>query len=198
MLVLTEAAAEVVKAIASTPQAPEGSGLRITSPPGAADPGTLQVTAAPGPDENARLPRAAGRRLPRGQGARRRGRQRGQGPLLPRHAGYRPGLVLPRPSSHVRQATREFAGGWLACYVAFMAKSTSTATCSAVTPGTRSRSPTRCTTSPDQLSLPGTCQPRPADRYRIPVTMDLKRQSAALVPRLPALVQPVGEDRRPD
>ena len=32
MLVLTEAAAEVVKAISSTPQAPEGSGLRIVSP----------------------------------------------------------------------------------------------------------------------------------------------------------------------
>ena len=47
MLVLTEAAAEVVKAISSTPQAPEGSGLRIASPAGAADPGTLQVTAAP-------------------------------------------------------------------------------------------------------------------------------------------------------
>ena len=60
MLVLTEAAAEVVKAIASTPQAPEGSGLRITSPAGAADPGTLQVTAAPGPDENDQVIEAAG------------------------------------------------------------------------------------------------------------------------------------------
>ena len=44
MLVLTEAAAEVVKAISSTPQAPEGSGLRIASPAGS-DPGALQVTA---------------------------------------------------------------------------------------------------------------------------------------------------------
>ena len=60
MLVLTEAAAEVVKAIASTPQAPEGSGLRITSPAGAADPGTLQVTAAPGPGENDQVVEAAG------------------------------------------------------------------------------------------------------------------------------------------
>ena len=60
MLVLTEAAAEVVKAIASTPQAPEGSGLRITSPPGAADPGTLQVTAAPGPDANDQILEADG------------------------------------------------------------------------------------------------------------------------------------------
>ena len=52
MLVLTEAAAEVVKAISSTPQAPEGSGLRIVSPAESEDPGALQVTAAPGPSEN--------------------------------------------------------------------------------------------------------------------------------------------------
>ena len=60
MLVLTEAAAEVVKAISSTAQAPEGSGLRIASPAGAADPGTLQVTAAPGPSENDQVIEAAG------------------------------------------------------------------------------------------------------------------------------------------
>jgi iron-sulfur cluster assembly protein len=60
MLVLTEAAAEVVKAIASTPQAPEGSGLRIASSAGAADPGALQVTAAPGPNENDQVVEAAG------------------------------------------------------------------------------------------------------------------------------------------
>jgi Fe-S cluster assembly iron-binding protein IscA len=60
MLVLTEAAAEVVKAIASTPQAPEGSGLRIASPPGSADPGALPVTAAPGPDENDQVVEASG------------------------------------------------------------------------------------------------------------------------------------------
>ena len=59
MLVLTEAAAEVVKAISSTPQAPEGSGLRIASPAGS-DPGALQVTAAPGPDENDQVLEAAG------------------------------------------------------------------------------------------------------------------------------------------
>jgi iron-sulfur cluster assembly protein len=60
MLVLTEAAAEVVKAIASTPQAPEGSGLRIASSAGATDPGALQVTAAPGPNENDQVVEAAG------------------------------------------------------------------------------------------------------------------------------------------
>ena len=60
MLVLTEAAAEVVKAIASTPQAPEGSGLRIMSSAGSADPGALQVTAAPGPNENDQVVEAAG------------------------------------------------------------------------------------------------------------------------------------------
>jgi len=60
MLVLTEAAAEVVKAISSTPQASEGSGLRIASSAGAADPGALQVTTAPGPSENDQVIEAAG------------------------------------------------------------------------------------------------------------------------------------------
>jgi Fe-S cluster assembly iron-binding protein IscA len=53
MLVLTEAAAEVVKAIAGSPQEPEVAGLRIAS--SAADlgnPGGLQVSVAPGPDAN--------------------------------------------------------------------------------------------------------------------------------------------------
>ena len=61
MLVLTEAAAEVVKAITSTPQAPEAAGLRIA--PSAAesgDPGALQVSAAPGPSENDQVIEAAG------------------------------------------------------------------------------------------------------------------------------------------
>jgi iron-sulfur cluster assembly protein len=61
MLVLTEAAAEVVKAIASTPQAPEGSGLRIvSSAAGSPDPGTLQISATPGPNENDQVIEAAG------------------------------------------------------------------------------------------------------------------------------------------
>ena len=60
MLVLTEAAAEVVKAISSTPQAPEGSGQRIASPAGSADPGALQVTTAPGPNENDQVVETAG------------------------------------------------------------------------------------------------------------------------------------------
>jgi|SRR5215472_3068276 len=61
MLVLTEAAAEVVKALTSTPQAPEGTGLRIASStpePGA--PGALQVSAAAGPSENDQVIEAAG------------------------------------------------------------------------------------------------------------------------------------------
>jgi len=61
MLVLTEAAAEVVKALTSSPQAPEGSGLRIASSipePGA--PGALQVSAAAGPSENDQVIEAAG------------------------------------------------------------------------------------------------------------------------------------------
>ena len=61
MLVLTEAAAEVVKAITSTPETPEGSGLRIASAAaGSGDPGALQVSAAPGPDENDQVIDAAG------------------------------------------------------------------------------------------------------------------------------------------
>jgi iron-sulfur cluster assembly protein len=53
MLVLTDAAAEVVKSLISTPQAPEGAGLRIaSSAPDPANPGALQVSAAPGPSEN--------------------------------------------------------------------------------------------------------------------------------------------------
>ena len=61
MLVLTEAAAEAVKALTSTPQAPEGFGLRIASSgQGAESPGELQVSAAPGPDENDQVIEAAG------------------------------------------------------------------------------------------------------------------------------------------
>lgn len=61
MLVLTEAAAEVVKAITDTPQAPEIAGLRIASSvaePG--NPGGLQVSAAPGPDANDQVIEADG------------------------------------------------------------------------------------------------------------------------------------------
>jgi hypothetical protein len=54
MLVLTEAAAEVVKALTSTPQAPEGSGLRIAS--STPDPGALQLSAATGPGKRRSSP----------------------------------------------------------------------------------------------------------------------------------------------
>jgi Fe-S cluster assembly iron-binding protein IscA len=61
MLVLTEAAAEAVKALTATPQAPLEAGLRIaSSTPEPVDPGALQVTAAPGPDENDQVIEAAG------------------------------------------------------------------------------------------------------------------------------------------
>jgi iron-sulfur cluster assembly protein len=61
MLVLTEAAAEVVKAITATTETPEGSGLRIApSAQGSGDPGALQVSAAPGPGENDQVVEAAG------------------------------------------------------------------------------------------------------------------------------------------
>jgi iron-sulfur cluster assembly protein len=61
MLVLTETAAEVVKAITSTPEAPDGAGLRIASSatePGQA--GDLQLSTAPGPGENDQVIEAAG------------------------------------------------------------------------------------------------------------------------------------------
>jgi iron-sulfur cluster assembly protein len=61
MLVLTEAAAEVVKAMTSTPEAPQGSGLRIASATAeSAEPGTLRVSAATGPDQNDQVIDAAG------------------------------------------------------------------------------------------------------------------------------------------
>jgi Fe-S cluster assembly iron-binding protein IscA len=51
MLVLTEAAAEVVKSVTDTPQAPEGTGLRITQSeqePGSANGLQLAAAAQPG------------------------------------------------------------------------------------------------------------------------------------------------------
>jgi iron-sulfur cluster assembly protein len=61
MLELTETAAELVKTLTATPQAPEGSGLRITSAaadPG--DPGALRISAAAGPSENDQVIEAVG------------------------------------------------------------------------------------------------------------------------------------------
>jgi len=64
MLMLTEAAAEVVKSLTSTPQAPEGAGLRISSgTPQPGEAGALQVSAAPGPSENDQVIEASGAHL---------------------------------------------------------------------------------------------------------------------------------------
>ena len=64
MLVLTEAAAEVVKSVTSTPQAPEGAGLRIaSSAPEPESPGALQVSATTGPLEDDQVIEAAGARV---------------------------------------------------------------------------------------------------------------------------------------
>jgi iron-sulfur cluster assembly protein len=68
MLVLTEAAAEVVKSVTSTPQAPEATGLRIASAPdpGNSDwgnPNALQVTAVMGPGDDDQVVEAAGARV---------------------------------------------------------------------------------------------------------------------------------------
>jgi iron-sulfur cluster assembly protein len=64
MLVLTEAATEVVKSVTSNPQAPDGAGLRIaSSAPEPENPGSLQLTAAAGPAENDQVIEAAGARV---------------------------------------------------------------------------------------------------------------------------------------
>ncbi|SRR5258707_7340583 len=64
MLVMTVAAAEVVKSVTSTPQTPDETGLRIvSSASGPEDPGALQVTAATGPGENDQVIEAAGARV---------------------------------------------------------------------------------------------------------------------------------------
>ena len=64
MLVLTEAAAEAVKSVTSTPQASQGAGLRIASSvPQPQEPGALQVTAAPGPGQGDQVIEAAGARV---------------------------------------------------------------------------------------------------------------------------------------
>jgi iron-sulfur cluster assembly protein len=61
MLVLTEAAAEVVKAITSTPQASESAGLRIASAVAEPrSPGDLQLAAADGPSGNDQVIDASG------------------------------------------------------------------------------------------------------------------------------------------
>ena len=64
MLVLTEAAAKVVKSVTSDPQAPQAAGLRISSSDPAPDSAsTLQVEAVPGPGENDQVLEADGARL---------------------------------------------------------------------------------------------------------------------------------------
>jgi iron-sulfur cluster assembly protein len=64
MLVLTEAAAEVVKSVTSTPQAPGRAGLRIVpSAPEPRDADALKVGVAAGPGENDQVIDAAGARV---------------------------------------------------------------------------------------------------------------------------------------
>ncbi len=64
MLVLTEAAAGVVKSVISTPQTPDGTGLRIvSSAPEPEDTDALQLAAAAGPGENDQVIEAAGARV---------------------------------------------------------------------------------------------------------------------------------------
>jgi iron-sulfur cluster assembly protein len=64
MLVLTEAAAEVVKSVTATPQAPDGAGIRIaSSAPEPEAAGALQVTAELAPGENDQVIEAAGARV---------------------------------------------------------------------------------------------------------------------------------------
>jgi iron-sulfur cluster assembly protein len=63
MLVLTEAAAEVVKSVTTTPQTPDGAGIRIASSPEPENAGGLQLTAATEPNESDQVIEAAGARV---------------------------------------------------------------------------------------------------------------------------------------
>jgi Fe-S cluster assembly iron-binding protein IscA len=64
MLVLTEAAAEVVKSVTDTPQASGGTGLRITqSAPEPGSPNSLELAAAPQPGANDQVVETAGARV---------------------------------------------------------------------------------------------------------------------------------------
>jgi Fe-S cluster assembly iron-binding protein IscA len=64
MLVLTQAAAEVVKSVTSTPQLSQAAGLRISSPgAGPEDASTLKVEAVAGPDSEDQVLEAAGARV---------------------------------------------------------------------------------------------------------------------------------------
>jgi iron-sulfur cluster assembly protein len=63
MLVLTEAAAEVVKTVTSSPQAPDGAGVRIVSAPQPENPDALRLSAAAEPSENDQVVEAAGARI---------------------------------------------------------------------------------------------------------------------------------------
>ena len=62
MLVLTDAAAEVVKSVTDTPQAPDGTGLRITQ--SAPEPGSgLELAPAPEPGVYDQIVETAGARV---------------------------------------------------------------------------------------------------------------------------------------
>lgn len=64
MLVLTTAAAEVVKAVTNAPEAPQGAGLRIAaSAPQPQSAGALQVTAAEGPGDGDQILEGDGARV---------------------------------------------------------------------------------------------------------------------------------------
>lgn len=64
MLVLTEAAAEVVKSFTSNPQVPDGAGLRIaSSTPDSGNPDSLQVTATAAPGDNDQVIEKEGARV---------------------------------------------------------------------------------------------------------------------------------------
>ncbi|MDX6421442.1 MAG: iron-sulfur cluster assembly protein [Trebonia sp.] len=63
MLVLTEAAAEVVKSVTDTPQAPDGTGLRITQSASDAAASGLQLAAAAEPGDNDQVVEISGARV---------------------------------------------------------------------------------------------------------------------------------------
>jgi Fe-S cluster assembly iron-binding protein IscA len=63
MLVLTDAAAEVVKSVTITPETPDGAGVRIATAPVPENPAALRLTATTGPEENDHVIESAGARV---------------------------------------------------------------------------------------------------------------------------------------
>ena len=97
--------ARAVKSVTATLEEADAAGLRIASAaPGPDGPGELQVTTAPGPGENDQVIETGGARIYLEPQAAAflddkildAARRAGEGPVLPGHAGHRPGVPAAR------------------------------------------------------------------------------------------------------